>query len=109
MLVLPNPQQLVLCVITSTPRFTQLNASQLERHVNFIRVVAKIPLQLFIGTLRRDPRLLSAMPVLRLLRNPWVFTSSDFHAWLKVHPRSIAADATPQCMGLADPSAALSL
>ena len=91
----------------ASPAFDELHGQKLAGYLNFIRWVARLPLQLVIAILNRDPRVPSIVPLLR--DREWEFTSGDYHACFREHPRWLASDATPLCLGLADPSAALSL
>ena len=96
----------VLCALRALPSFSSHHASKLAGYLNFIPWVAKLPLALIIAVLRRDPMVQTVLPYLDA---PWEFSSTDYHNWFREHPRWMAADATPSCIGLADPSAAVSL
>ena len=66
----PNAQQLVLGAVASAP----------ASFFKFIRIVAKMPLQLVIGIVQCD-RWLLPPPI--PLHDSWVFTSSGY--WFRVH------------------------
>ena len=100
-------QRKVLAALRAADTFDEHHAQRLAGYVNFISWVAKLPLQLIIAILQRDPRVQQVVPL--LADGPWEFTAADYHARFREHPRWIASDATPTCLGLADPSAALSL
>ena len=81
-------------------------AQHLEGFVNFVRPVAKLPLQIVIAVLRRDPKLTA------LVRNghidhPWQLSAEEYRARFHRHDAWLASDATPNALGLADPSGTL--
>ena len=73
-----------MSALRAPPSFSSHHASKLAGYLNFIRWVAKLPLALIIGVLRRDPLVQSVLP---LLTGPWEFSSTDYHHWFRVHPR----------------------
>lgn len=68
--------------------------------------MAKLPVAFVVTVLQRGPLVQEVLP---LIDQPWQFTSSDYHAWFREHPRWLAADATPLAIDLAGPSDAIML
>ena len=70
--------------------------------MNFVRPIARLPLQLISAILARDARLTDWAQG-HLWSHPWTFSAEDYSAWFHRHPqRGLASDATPTQLGLAD-------
>ena len=90
----------VLRAIADAPQRSLLYAQRLAGFVNFIRPVAKLPLQIIHEILARAdnlPDLVAAVP-----DTDWTFSYRDYWHRFVHHPRWIATDATPGQLGFAD-------
>ena len=98
----------VLTAVSSAPNRTFWYAQRLAGYLNFLRPVARLPLQIVRDVLARDTRLPEWVEM-GLYHHQWEFTADDYHARFRVHQNWIASDATPFQIGLADSSGVLSI
>ena len=105
------PSQLrdrVLDAIREVPDRSPLYAQRLAGYLNFLRPVARLPLQLVRDVLRQDVRLPQWVDS-GLYLHHWEFDAIDYDTRFRKHDRWIASDATPTMIGIADESGALSV
>ena len=98
----PELQDRILRAIALAPNLSLHAAQRLAGFVNFVRPVARLPLQLISAILARDGRL-TAWAQGGLWSHDWTFSARDYRDWFCRHPgRGLASDATPTQLGLAD-------
>ena len=106
--VTPRLQRQVLGAIQTAPLRSLLYRQRLAGFVNFLRPIAKLPLQVVSEILHGNPDLTDWVRD-RLFSHPWVFSAQDYHLHFRVHRPWVASDATPTCLGITAPGAALSI
>ena len=102
----PDTEAPSVYAIANAPFRSVKFAQRLAGFVNFVRPVAKLPLQIVIAVLSRDPKLTA------LVRNghidhPWQLSAEEYRARFHRHDAWLASESTPNDLGLADPSGTL--
>ena len=75
--VAPALQERMLNAVRMAPQLTLKQAQRLAGYIRFVRPVSRLPLQLVIQVLRRDPALPRWVDA-GLLDHKWTFTSDDY-------------------------------
>ena len=101
-------RDLVIAAISRAADRPVLFSQRLAGYFNFLRLVARLPLQLVMQIFRRDP-LLSDLVTSGALTYPWQLRAEDYDAWYRTHPRWLASDATPHQLGFSDDSTELAV
>ena len=96
-------QARALRAIERAPELSVHQAQQLAGFVNFLRPVAKLPLQLVSGILQRRHELPGWVRD-GLWDHEWSFSAVDYHYWFRSHSLCWAVDATPGSSGLSCPT-----
>ena len=105
----PGPlRKRVLRAIARSPELTFHQAQQLAGFVNFLRPIAKLPLQLVSAILQRLPDLPGWVRD-GVWDHDWSFSCEDYHNWFRQHSLSWAVDATPRQLGVVTPLQAISI
>ena len=107
-MVSPLTQRRVSRAIGLVPNRGVLFAQKVAGYVNFIRTVARLPLQIISTILARDPAL-KQWARDGMLDHPWVFSSNDYHERFRAHPTPLYSDATPTQVGWHDGQTGLAL
>ncbi|KAF0296949.1 Protein P [Amphibalanus amphitrite] len=101
-------QKKILKALTRLPDLSHHQAERLAGYINFVRPVARLPLQLVIATLQQDPRI-PLWVQQGVWDHDWSFSAEDYHNWFRSHQHAVAVDATPYQLGFADASAAIAV
>ncbi|KAF0286650.1 Protein P [Amphibalanus amphitrite] len=104
----PHYKSKILAALARLNELSNHQAQRLAGYLNFVRPVARLPLQLVIATLQRDPRV-PLWVQQGTWDHVWEFRAEDYHNWFRTHPQAVAVDATPYQLGFADASAAIAV
>ncbi|KAF0301937.1 Protein P [Amphibalanus amphitrite] len=101
-------QRKILKALVQLPDLSHHQAERLAGYINFVRPVARLPLQVVIATLQQDPRI-PLWVQQGVWDHDWSFDAEDYHNWFRAHQQAVAVDATPYQLGFADASAAIAV